>query len=39
MELYTKHKGRRASINVKEEFRERESVGVCVYWGRGFVHE
>ena len=29
MELYTKHKGRRASMNVKEEFGE--CVGVCVY--------
>ena len=29
MELYTKHKGRRASMNVKEEFGE--CVCVCVY--------
>ena len=37
MELYTKHKGRRASMNVKEEFGE--CVCVCVCWGRGLVRE
>ena len=38
MELYTKHKGRRASINVKEEFRVCVCVCVCVCIGGGGLY-